>query len=110
MHLKQDISKMDYHKINMKIIMIQLNNRRNQEELPAQKFLESAVLSTLNALKIFLAISKDSHNTAIIEKIQHNKNTITPLFSKETCFSRTFSTSDLNYYEKISDSEELNNS
>lgn len=39
---------MDYHKVSMKIIILQLNNRRNQEELPAQNFPEQSVLLTIS--------------------------------------------------------------
>lgn len=42
--------KMDYDKVNVKIIMLQLSNRRNQEEIPRQNFLEVSVLSKLKTL------------------------------------------------------------
>jgi len=44
----EDSLKMDYHKVNVKIMMLQLSNMRNQEE---KNFLEVTVLSKLkNAL------------------------------------------------------------
>jgi hypothetical protein len=75
---------MDYYEVNMKIIMLQLNNMRNQEELPWQNFLDLIALLKLNTLYMLIIISRDSFNTANNEKITQTQNTNTPLFSKDT--------------------------
>jgi hypothetical protein len=75
---------MDYYEVNMKIIMLQLNNMRNQEELPWQNFLDLIALLKLNTLYMLIIISRDSFNIANNEKITQTQNTNTPLFSKDT--------------------------
>lgn len=77
--------------------MLQLNNKRNQEELPWQNFLDLIALLELNTPYMLIIIFRDSFNIANNEKITHTQNTNTPLVSNDTWFSSTFSTSYLHY-------------
>lgn len=87
--------------------MLQLNKRKNQEELPAQNFPELTDLSTLSILYTLIAISTDSRKIASNKNADDTKNTSMPLFSKKIWFSRTFSTSDLHIFGRKTNSFQL---